>query len=215
MRTGKAGRWTAGPGSAAASSVGRRRNRLRARTFSQEESTPCSRGVTGEDFEEAPVAEDPASVKSYDLGRQERIVRAETDADAGVDQRTLRPLPAHRACSNPRASQQPGKFGPTRTHRCEVSWKIRPQPGGADEPGTWSRSSRCAGPASVVFDPNPVFLAGTTCSAATAAFANPLEGRDFTATEQQHHPGDAERRVRRIRKRLGTGCMASTFEYLA
>ena len=146
--------------------------------LSQEEVDALLKGVTGE-TEEAPAAEDSASVKSYDLGRQERIVRGRMPTLELINERYARYLRIglfnymHRSTEisvNPIKVQKYSEFVrnlvvPTNLNLVQVK-PLR-------------------GTGLVVFDPNLVFLVVDNMFGSDGRFHTRVEGRDFTATEQR------------------------------
>ena len=146
--------------------------------LSQEEVDALLKGVTGE-TEEAPAAEDSASVKSYDLGRQERIVRGRMPTLELINERYARYLRIglfnymHRSTEisvNPIKVQKYSEFVrnlvvPTNLNLVQVK-PLR-------------------GTGLVVFDPNLVFLVVDNMFGGDGRFHTRVEGRDFTATEQR------------------------------
>ena len=148
--------------------------------LSQEEVDALLKGVAG-DSDEAPPEqqEHDGSVKSYDLGRQGRIVRGRMPAFDLINERFARYLRTgllsymHRSTDisvGPLTVQKYSEFlgnlvVPTNLNLIQA----RP----------------LRGTGLIVFDPNLVFLIVDNMFGGDGRFHTAVEGRDFTATEQR------------------------------
>ena len=146
--------------------------------LSQEEVDALLKGVTGE-TEEAPAAEDSASVKSYDLGRQERIVRGRMPTLELINERYARYLRIglfnymHRSTEisvNPIKVQKYSEF----VRNLVVPTNLN-----------LVHFNPLRGTGMVVLDPNLVFLVVDNMFGGDGRFHTRVEGRDFTPTEQR------------------------------
>lgn len=147
--------------------------------LSQEEVDALLRGVTGE-ADEAPSAENAQDgVRSYDIGRQERIVRGRMPTMELINERFARYLRiglfnyVHRSAEISVGSIKVQKYSefirnlvvPTNLNLVQVK-PLR-------------------GTGLVVLDPNLVFLVVDNMFGGDGRFHTRVEGRDFTPTEQR------------------------------
>lgn len=146
--------------------------------LSQEEVDALLKGVSGE-TDEQPAEKETGGVRSYDLGRQERIVRGRMPTLELINERFARYL-------------RIGMFNYMR-RTCEVSV-------GPIKVQKYSEFIRnlvvptnlnlvqvkpLRGTGLVVFDPNLVFLVIDNMFGGDGRFHTRVEGRDFTPTEQR------------------------------
>lgn len=147
--------------------------------LSQEEVDALLRGVTGESEETTSQAESQEGVRSYDLGRQERIVRGRMPTMELINERFARYLRIglfnyiHRSTEISVGSIKVQKYSefirnlvvPTNLNLVQVK-PLR-------------------GTGLVVLDPNLVFLVVDNMFGGDGRFHTRVEGRDFTPTEQR------------------------------
>ena len=146
--------------------------------LSQEEVDALLKGVTGEADEEE-VAEESGGVKTYDLGRQERIVRGRMPTMELINERYARYLRIglfnyiHRSCEI--------SVGPIRVQKYSEFIRNLVVPTNLN----LVQAKPLRGTGLVVFDPNLVFLVVDNMFGGDGRFHTRVEGRDFTATEQR------------------------------
>lgn len=147
--------------------------------LSQEEVDALLKGVTGEADETPAEAEAQAGVRSYDLGRQERIVRGRMPTMELINERFARYLRIglfnyiHRSTEISVGTIKVQKYSefirnlvvPTNLNLVQVK-PLR-------------------GTGLVVLDPNLVFLVVDNMFGGDGRFHTRVEGRDFTPTEQR------------------------------
>lgn len=147
--------------------------------LSQEEVDALLKGVTGEPDEAPAAAEEQAGVRSYDLGRQERIVRGRMPTMELINERFARYLRIglfnfiHRSAEISVGSAKVQKYSefirnlvvPTNLNLVQVK-PLR-------------------GTGLVVLDPSLVFLVVDNMFGGDGRFHTRVEGRDFTPTEQR------------------------------
>ena len=146
--------------------------------LSQEEVDALLKGVTGEADEEH-VEEESGGVKTYDLGRQERIVRGRMPTMELINERYARYLRIglfnyiHRSCEI--------SVGPIRVQKYSEFIRNLVVPTNLN----LIQAKPLRGTGLIVFDPNLVFLVVDNMFGGDGRFHTRVEGRDFTATEQR------------------------------
>lgn len=146
--------------------------------LSQEEVDALLKGVTGE-TEEAPAEEAAGGIKSYDLGRQERIVRGRMPTLELINERFARLLRI--GLFNYMHKGTEVSVGPIKVQKYSEFIRNLVVPTNLNL--VTVRPLR--GTALVVFDPNLVFLVVDSMFGGDGRFHTRVEGRDFTATEQR------------------------------
>ena len=146
--------------------------------LSQEEVDALLKGVTGE-TEEAPAEEAAGGIKSYDLGRQERIVRGRMPTLELINERFARLLRI--GLFNYMHKGTEVSVGPIKVQKYSEFIRNLVVPTNLNL--VTVRPLR--GTALVVFDPNLVFLVVDSVFGGDGRFHTRVEGRDFTATEQR------------------------------
>jgi len=146
--------------------------------LSQEEVDALLKGVTGETEEEAP-AEEAGGVKSYDLGRQERIVRGRMPTLELINERFARLLRI--GLFNYIHKSTEISVGPIRVQKYSEFIRNLVVPTNLN----LVTVKPLRGTGLVVFDPNLVFLIVDSMFGGDGRFHTRVEGRDFTATEQR------------------------------
>jgi len=146
--------------------------------LSQEEVDALLKGVTGE-TEEAPAEEAAGEIKSYDLGRQERIVRGRMPTLELINERFARLLRI--GLFNYMHKGTEVSVGPIKVQKYSEFIRNLVVPTNLNL--VTVRPLR--GTALVVFDPNLVFLVVDSMFGGDGRFHTRVEGRDFTATEQR------------------------------
>ncbi|MBI3525157.1 MAG: flagellar motor switch protein FliM [Betaproteobacteria bacterium] len=147
--------------------------------LSQEEVDALLKGVTGE-VEEAPAAEgDGAAVKSYDVGRQERIVRGRMPTLELINERFARFLRI--GLFNFMHRNAEISVGPVRVQKYSEFIRNLVVPTNLN----LVQVKPLRGTGLIVLDPNLVFLVVDNMFGGDGRFHNRVEGRDFTATEQR------------------------------
>jgi len=147
--------------------------------LSQEEVDALLKGVTGEP-EEAPVSEaDAAAVKSYDVGRQERIVRGRMPTLELINERFARFLRI--GLFNFMHRNAEISVGPVRVQKYSEFIRNLVVPTNLN----LVQVKPLRGTGLIVLDPNLVFLVVDNMFGGDGRFHNRVEGRDFTATEQR------------------------------
>jgi flagellar motor switch protein FliM len=146
--------------------------------LSQEEVDALLKGVSGE-AEEAPAEEAAGGAKSYDLGRQERIVRGRMPTLELINERFARLLRI--GMFNYLHKGTEISVGPIKVQKYSEFIRNLVVPTNLNL--VTVRPLR--GTALVVFDPNLVFLVVDSMFGGDGRFHTRVEGRDFTATEQR------------------------------
>ena len=146
--------------------------------LSQEEVDALLKGVTGEE-DEAPVQEESGSVKAYDLGRQERIVRGRMPTLELINERFARYLRIGLFNYMHRSTEI--SVGPIRVQKYSEFIRNLVVPTNLN----LVQVKPLRGTGLVVFDPNLVFLIVDNMFGGDGRFHTRVEGRDFTATEQR------------------------------
>lgn len=147
--------------------------------LSQEEVDALLKGVTGE-ADEAPVEEESGGgVKSYDLGRQERIVRGRMPTMDLINERFVRYLRIGLFNYMHRTTEI--SVGPVRVQKYSDFIRNLIVPTNLN----LVQVKPLRGTGLVVFDPNLVFLVVDNLFGSDGRFHTRVEGRDFTATEQR------------------------------
>lgn len=146
--------------------------------LSQEEVDALLKGVSGE-TDEAPSEQQGSGVRSYDLGRQERIVRGRMPTFELINERFARYLRLglfnymHRTCEV--------SVGPIRVQKYSEFIRNLIVPTNLN----LIQVKPLRGTGLMVFDPNLVFLVIDSMFGGDGRFHTRVEGRDFTATEQR------------------------------
>ena len=146
--------------------------------LSQEEVDALLKGVTGETEEEAPQ-EEAGGVKSYDLGRQERIVRGRMPTLELINERFARLLRI--GLFNYIHKSTEISVGPIRVQKYSEFIRNLVVPTNLNV--VHMRPLR--GSALIVFEPRLVFLVIDNLFGGDGRFHTRVEGRDFTQTEQR------------------------------
>jgi len=146
--------------------------------LSQEEVDALLKGVTGE-ADEAPQEEETGGVKSYDLGRQERIVRGRMPTMELINERFARYLRIGLFNYMHRGTEI--SVGPVRVQKYSDFIRNLVVPTNLN----LVQVKPLRGTGLVVLDPNLVFLVVDNMFGSDGRFHTRVEGRDFTATEQR------------------------------
>ncbi|MDO8933795.1 MAG: flagellar motor switch protein FliM [Rhodocyclaceae bacterium] len=146
--------------------------------LSQEEVDALLKGVSGEADEE-PVQEEAGGVKSYDLGRQERIVRGRMPTMELINERFARLLRIGLFNYMHRSTEI--SVGPIRVQKYSEFIRNLVVPTNLN----LVTVKPLRGTGLVVFDPNLVFLIVDNMFGGDGRFHTRVEGRDFTPTEQR------------------------------
>ena len=146
--------------------------------LSQEEVDALLKGVTGEADEE-PAQEETGGVKSYDLGRQERIVRGRMPTMELINERFARLLRIGLFNYMHRSTEI--SVGPIRVQKYSEFIRNLVVPTNLN----LVTVKPLRGTGLVVFDPNLVFLVVDNMFGGDGRFHTRVEGRDFTPTEQR------------------------------
>ena len=146
--------------------------------LSQEEVDALLKGVTGES-DETPQEEAAGGVKSYDLGRQERIVRGRMPTMELINERFARYLRIGLFNYMHRSTEI--SVGPVRVQKYSDFIRNLVVPTNLN----LVQIKPLRGTGLVVFDPNLVFLVVDNMFGSDGRFHTRVEGRDFTATEQR------------------------------
>ena len=147
--------------------------------LSQEEVDALLKGVTGE-ADEAPLEEESGGgVKSYDLGRQDRIVRGRMPMMDLINERFVRYLRIGLFNYMHRTTEI--SVGPVRVQKYSEFIRTLVVPTNLN----LVQVKPLRGTGLVVFDPNLVFLVVDNLFGSDGRFHTRVEGRDFTATEQR------------------------------
>ena len=146
--------------------------------LSQEEVDALLKGVTGE--EDAPAAEENAEgVKTYELGRQERIVRGRMPTMELINERFARYLRIGLFNYMHRSTEI--SVGPIRVQKYSEFVRNLVVPTNLN----LVQVKPLRGTGLVVFDPSLVFLVVDNMFGGDGRFHTRVEGRDFTPTEQR------------------------------
>lgn len=146
--------------------------------LSQEEVDALLKGVTGE-VDETPPEEEAGGVKSYDLGRQERIVRGRMPTMELINERFARYLRI--GLFNYMHRNTEISVGPVRVQKYSDFIRNLVVPTNLN----LVQVKPLRGTGLVVFDPNLVFLVVDNMFGSDGRFHTRVEGRDFTPTEQR------------------------------
>ena len=146
--------------------------------LSQEEVDALLKGVTGE-VEETSQEEATGGVKSYDLGRQERIVRGRMPTMELINERFARYLRIGLFNYMHRSTEI--SVGPVRVQKYSDFIRNLVVPTNLN----LIHMKPLRGTGLIVFDPNLVFLVVDNMFGSDGRFHTRVEGRDFTATEQR------------------------------
>ena len=146
--------------------------------LSQEEVDALLKGVTGE-ADDKPAEEDAGGVRSYDLGRQERIVRGRMPTMELINERFARYLRIGLFNYMHRGTEI--SVGPVRVQKYSDFIRNLVVPTNLN----LVQVKPLRGTGLVVFDPNLVFLVVDNMFGSDGRFHTRVEGRDFTATEQR------------------------------
>ncbi len=147
--------------------------------LSQEEVDALLKGVAGESEEAAPQQQDAGSVKSYDLGRQERIVRGRMPTLELINERFARYIRIGLFNYTHRSTEI--SVGPIRVQKYSEFIRNLVVPTNLN----LIQARPLRGTALIVLDPNLVFLIVDNMFGGDGRFHTRVEGRDFTATEQR------------------------------
>ncbi|HTN67040.1 MAG TPA: flagellar motor switch protein FliM [Burkholderiaceae bacterium] len=146
--------------------------------LSQEEVDALLKGVTGEQDEVRP-AEDPSSIRPYNLATQERIVRGRMPTLEIINERFARLLRIGLFNFLHRSSEI--SVGPVRVSKYSEFIRNLVVPTNLN----LVHIKPFRGTALVVFDPTLVFLMVDNLFGGDGRFHTRVEGRDFTQTEQR------------------------------
>ncbi|MCK9387822.1 MAG: flagellar motor switch protein FliM [Sulfuritalea sp.] len=146
--------------------------------LSQEEVDALLKGVTGE-ADEAPQETEDGSVKNYDLGRQERIVRGRMPTLELINERFARYLRIGLFNYMHRSTEI--SVGPIKVQKYSEFIRNLVVPTNLN----LIQAKPLRGTGLIVFDPNLVFLVVDNMFGGDGRFHTRVEGRDFTATEQR------------------------------
>ena len=145
--------------------------------LSQEEVDALLRGVTGDDQDEDLSA--ASSVKNYDIGRQERIVRGRMPTLEIINERFARNLRI--GLFNFIRRNAEISVGPVKVQKYSEFIRNLVVPTNLN----LVMAKPLRGTSLFVFDPNLVFLVVDNMFGGDGRFHTRVEGRDFTATEQR------------------------------
>jgi len=146
--------------------------------LSQEEVDALLKGVTGETDEEQHE-EESGGIKTYDLGRQERIVRGRMPTMELINERFARYLRIGLFNYMHRSTEI--SVGPVRVQKYSDFIRNLVVPTNLN----LVQMKPLRGTGLVVFDPNLVFLVVDNMFGSDGRFHTRVEGRDFTPTEQR------------------------------
>ena len=148
--------------------------------LSQEEVDALLKGVTG-DVEEVAAAdgEGAGAVKSYDIGRQERIVRGRMPTLELINERFARFLRI--GLFNYMHRNAEISVGPVRVQKYSEFIRNLVVPTNLN----LVQVKPLRGTGLIVLDPNLVFLVVDNMFGGDGRFHSRVEGRDFTTTEQR------------------------------
>jgi flagellar motor switch protein FliM len=146
--------------------------------LSQEEVDALLKGVTGE-TDETPAEEASTGVKTYDLGRQERIVRGRMPTMELINERFARYLRI--GLFNFMHRNAEISVGPVRVQKYSDFIRNLVVPTNLN----LVQVKPLRGTGLIVLDPNLVFLVVDNLFGSDGRFHTRVEGRDFTLTEQR------------------------------
>lgn len=146
--------------------------------LSQEEVDALLKGVTGE-TDEVQADEHGGPIKSYDLGRQERIVRGRMPTMELINERFARYLRIGLFNYMHRSTEI--SVGPIRVQKYSEFVRNLVVPTNLN----LITIKPLRGTGLIVFDPNLVFLVVDNMFGGDGRFHTRVEGRDFTPTEQR------------------------------
>ncbi|HEX5393370.1 MAG TPA: flagellar motor switch protein FliM [Rhodocyclaceae bacterium] len=146
--------------------------------LSQEEVDALLKGVTGE-ADEVQTEEQGGPVKSYELGRQERIVRGRMPTMELINERFARYLRIGLFNYMHRSTEV--SVGPIRVQKYSEFVRNLVVPTNLN----LITIKPLRGTGLIVFDPNLVFLVVDNMFGGDGRFHTRVEGRDFTPTEQR------------------------------
>jgi len=146
--------------------------------LSQEEVDALLKGVTGE-ADEAPTEEVNSGIKTYDLGRQERIVRGRMPTMELINERFARYLRI--GLFNFMHRNAEISVGPVRVQKYSDFIRNLVVPTNLN----LVQVKPLRGTGLIVLDPNLVFLVVDNLFGSDGRFHTRVEGRDFTLTEQR------------------------------
>ncbi len=146
--------------------------------LSQEEVDALLKGVTGE-ADDAPPESHEGGIKSYDLGRQERIVRGRMPTLELINERFARYLRIGLFSYMHRSTEI--SVGPIKVQKYSEFIRNLVVPTNLN----LIQAKPLRGTGLIVFDPNLVFLVVDNMFGGDGRFHTRVEGRDFTATEQR------------------------------
>ncbi len=146
--------------------------------LSQEEVDALLKGVTGEADEEQQE-EESGGIKSYDLGRQERIVRGRMPTMELINERFARYFRIGLFNYMHRSTEI--SVGPVRVQKYSDFIRNLVVPTNLN----LIQMKPLRGTGLIVFDPNLVFLVVDNMFGSDGRFHTRVEGRDFTPTEQR------------------------------
>ena len=144
----------------------------------QEEVDALLKGVTGE-ADDAPPESHEGGIKSYDLGRQERIVRGRMPTLELINERFARYLRIGLFSYMHRSTEI--SVGPIKVQKYSEFIRNLVVPTNLN----LIQAKPLRGTGLIVFDPNLVFLIVDNMFGGDGRFHTRVEGRDFTATEQR------------------------------
>ncbi|MGQ5523715.1 flagellar motor switch protein FliM [Chitinimonas sp. PSY-7] len=146
--------------------------------LSQEEVDALLRGVTGED-EDADEGLDSSSIRSYDIGRQERIVRGRMPTLEVINERFARNLRIGIFNFMRRSAEI--SVGPVRVQKYSEFIRNLVVPTNLN----LIHMKPLRGTGLFIFDPDLVFLVVDNMFGSDGRYHVRVEGRDFTPTEQR------------------------------
>ena len=146
--------------------------------LSHEEVDALLKGVTGE-ADDAPPESHEGGIKSYDLGRQERIVRGRMPTLELINERFARYLRIGLFSYMHRSTEI--SVGPIKVQKYSEFIRNLVVPTNLN----LIQAKPLRGTGLIVFDPNLVFLVVDNMFGGDGRFHTRVEGRDFTATEQR------------------------------
>ena len=147
--------------------------------LSQDEVDALLKGVTGEADDAEEHADEASSIRSYNLGTQERIVRGRMPTLELVNERFARYLRIGLFNYMHRSAEI--SVGPIRVQKYSEFIRNLVVPTNLN----LVMAKPLRGTALFVFDPNLVFLVVDNMFGGDGRFHTRVEGRDFTATEQR------------------------------
>lgn len=148
--------------------------------LSQDEVDALLRGVTGELPEESAQVDDDSEVRSYDIGRQERIVRGRMPGLELVNERAARQIRLGFYNFMRRSAEI--SVGPVRIEKYSDFIRKLVVPTNIN---LVTLQPELYGTALFIFDPNLVFQVVDTLFGGSGKIHMRVEGREFTSTEQR------------------------------